>query len=344
MRKSLAIKYRPKTFEDVCGQNITVEILKRVVTKKAFSNCLLFAGNSGCGKTTLARILADQINEGEGAPIEMDCASVGNVDTIRSLIESAYERSLDSKYKIFILDECHAITAQGWQAFLKCIEEPPVYSIFMFCTTEPHKIPATILNRVQRYNISKIDTAIIYDRLIKVCQLENFTNYEATCDLISKLSQGCMRDALTMLDQCADYSEDLNIVNTEKIIGKISYQVMLKLTKFIWTKDEAKIFAVIESLDSTGTDLKQFVSLYLDFALDLTKFYIFNNIYATALPQYLLNEADPEINLVEVVKSINNLSWFNGLIEYLLELKSLVKFDDNIKSTVEAYLVRFCRG
>lgn len=344
MRKSLAIKYRPKTFEDVCGQNITVEILKRVVAKKTFSNCLLFAGNSGCGKTTLARILADQINEGEGMPIEMDCASAGNVDTIRSLIESAYERSLDSKYKIFILDECHAITPQGWQAFLKCIEEPPAYSIFMFCTTEPHKIPATILNRVQRYNISKIDTNIIYERLIKVCQLENFINFEATCDLISKLSQGCMRDALTMLDQCADYSEDLNIINTEKILGKISYQIMLKLTKFLWTKDEAKIFAVIESLDSTGTDLKQFVSLYLDFALDITKFYIFNNIYATALPQYLLNEADPEVNIVEVVKSINNLSWFNGLIEHLLELKSLVKFDDNIKSTVEAYLIRFCRG
>ena len=344
MKKSLAVKYRPKTFEDVCGQNITVEILKRVVAKKAFNNCILFAGNSGCGKTTLARILADQINEGEGSPIEMDCASAGNVDTIRALIESAYERSLDSKYKIFILDECHAITTQGWQAFLKCIEEPPVYTIFMFCTTEPHKIPATILNRVQRYNISKIDTQTIYDRLVKVCQLENFFNYEATCDLISKLSQGCMRDALTMLDQCTDYSEDLDIRNTEKILGKISYQIMLKLTRFLFNKDEAKLFAVIESLDASGTDLKQFVSLYLDFMLDITKFYIFSNIYATALPQYLLTETDPEINLVETVKAINNLDWFNSLIDNLLELKALVKFDDNVKSTVEAYLIRFCRG
>jgi DNA polymerase-3 subunit gamma/tau len=344
MKKSLAVKYRPKTFEDVCGQNITVEILKRVVAKKAFNNCILFAGNSGCGKTTLARILADQINEGEGSPIEMDCASAGNVDTIRALIESAYERSLDSKYKIFILDECHAITSQGWQAFLKCIEEPPVYTIFMFCTTEPHKIPATILNRVQRYNISKIDTHTIYDRLVKVCQLENFINYEATCDLISKLSQGCMRDALTMLDQCADYSNDLDIRNTEKILGKISYQIMLKLTRFLWNKDEAKLFAVIESLDASGTDLKQFVSLYLDFVLDITKFYIFSNIYATALPQYLLTEADPEVNLVETIKTINNLDWFNSLIDNLLELKALVKFDDNVKSTVEAYLIRFCRG
>lgn len=344
MRKSLAVKYRPKTFEDVCGQNITVEILKRVVAKKAFNNCLLFAGNSGCGKTTLARILANQINEGEGTPIEMDCASVGNVEAIRSLIESAYERSLDSKYKIFILDECHAITSQGWQALLKCIEEPPVYTIFMFCTTEPHKIPATILNRVQRYNISKIDTQLIKERLIKVCQLEGFINYDDTCDLISKLSQGCMRDALTMLDQCADYSEDLNILNTEKILGKISYHIMLKLTSFLFNKDEAKIFAVIESLDNTGTDLKQFVSLYLDFALDITKFYIFSNIYATALPQYLLTDPCPETNLVEVIKLINNLDWLNKLIDNLLELKSLVKFDDNVKATVEAYLIRFCRG
>lgn len=344
MSKSLAVAYRPTTFEEVCGQTLTIEILKRALAKRSFKNCYLFAGTSGAGKTTIARIFAKEINEGQGQPIEIDAASYNGVDSVRAIVESAYERSLDSKYKIFIIDECHSITSQGWQVWLKCLEECPVYTIFMFCTTEPHKIPATILNRVQRYNISKIDTQLIKERLIKVCQLEGFINYDDTCDLISKLSQGCMRDALTMLDQCADYSEDLNILNTEKILGKISYQIMLKLTSFLFNKDEAKIFAVIESLDNTGTDLKQFVSLYLDFALDLTKFYIFSNIYATALPQYLLTDPCPETNLVEVVKSINNLDWLNALIDNLLELKALVKFDDNVKATVEAYLIRFCRG
>ena len=186
MAQSLAVKYRPKTFEDVCGQSITVQILEKVIEKRAFKNCYLFAGDSGCGKTTLARIFANKINGGVGEPIEIDAASNNGVDNVRAIIESASQRSLVGEYKIFIIDECHSITTQGWQAFLKGIEEPSPFTIFMFCTTEPQKLPIAILNRVQRYNISKIDTQLIKERLIKVCQLEGFVNYDDTCDLISK--------------------------------------------------------------------------------------------------------------------------------------------------------------
>lgn len=343
MRQSLAIKYRPSTFTEVCGQQLTVDILQRVLETGNYKNCILLAGQSGAGKTTIARILANKINKGIGEPIEMDCASVGGVENIRAIIDSANERSLVGEYKIFILDECHAISSAGWQAFLKCIEEPPLYTIFIFCTTEPHKIPTTILNRLQRYNITKIDTQSIYKRLLYVCQSENFINYTDTCDLISKLANGCMRDALTYLDQCADYSNDLSIANTGKILGAISYETMLKLTGFIYEKNEAKIFAVIESLDANGTNLKQFITNYLDFMLDIAKFIIFKNILATTLPSYLLNNTDPLINLQEVTNRIN-LEWANLLITNLLDLKNMIKYDSHVKTSIEAMLIKFCRG
>ena len=204
MAQWLAVKYRPKTFEDVCGQSITVQILEKVIEKRAFKNCYLFAGDSGCGKTTLARIFANKINRGMGAPIEIDAASNNGVDDVRAIVESASQRSLIGDYKIFIIDECHSITTQGWQAFLKGIEEPSPFTIFMFCTTEPNKLPQAILNRVQRYNISKIPQVQIRERLRYICQQEGFINYDGTCDLISKTCGGCMRDAITSLDQCAD--------------------------------------------------------------------------------------------------------------------------------------------
>lgn len=341
MRISLAVKYRPTTFEEVCGQSLTIDILKKSLQSNSLKNCLLFSGQSGAGKTTIARILANYLNNGNGSPIELDCASVGNVDTIRAIIDSANERSLDSTYKVFILDECHAITPQGWQAFLKCIEEPPLYTIFIFCTTDPYKIPSTILNRVQRYNISKISTQDIFNRLMQVCAAEKLINYKDTCDLISKLSQGSLRDALTMLDKCVDYSEDLSISNTKQILGDISYEVMLKLTNFLYDKNEAKLFAVVESLYTQGADLRQFISLYLDFILDITKYKIFNTILATSLPEFLLKSEDAFTNLDITVNRISSLEWLKSLIELLLDLKALIKYDSDCKSTIEAYFLKY---
>jgi DNA polymerase-3 subunit gamma/tau len=157
MGQSLAVKYRPRTLEDVCGQSITVKILEKAIEQKNFKHAYLFAGDSGCGKTTCARAFANAINQGLGQPIELDAASQRDIETIRAITNSANERSLDSEYKVFIIDECQSYTIVQWQAFLKAIEETPEYAIFMFCTTEPNKLPATILNRIQRYNITKID-------------------------------------------------------------------------------------------------------------------------------------------------------------------------------------------
>lgn len=341
--KSLAVKYRPNTFEAVCGNQVTVQILKRVLELGSPKNAYLLAGPSGCGKTTLARLFAKALNNGICDPYEIDAASNNGVDAVRAIMESANQRSLLGKYKIYIIDECHAITTAGWQAFLKGIEETPEYTIFMFCTTEPNKIPATILNRMQRFNISKIDTQEIKDRLMFICQQEGFTNYEDTCELICKLCDGCMRDAITKLDQCADLSNDLSLENTKAVLGEAPFERMLKLTNCLIGHNEQFTLVAIETLAQEGKDLKQFVNEYLSFTLELTKYILFQSITTTNIPAYLENSADPMISVKATTSFENSLGWFNNLATKLLEVKNAIKYDTSVKAVVEAYFLNICR-
>jgi DNA polymerase-3 subunit gamma/tau len=341
MNQTLAVKYRPRTFEEVCGQSITVQILEKAVESRKFKNCYLFAGDSGCGKTTLARIFANKINNGFGEPIEIDAASNNGVDNVRAIIESANQRSLVGDYKIFIIDECHSITTQGWQAFLKGIEEPSPYTIFMFCTTEPNKLPVAILNRVQRYNITKIDAETIRNRLTYICQSEGFTNYEGLCDLLSKTSHGCMRDAVMKLDQCADLSTDLSLEIVKPVLGVLSYEAMFNLTWALQDKDEAKVLAVINTLYNSGKELKNFIEVYLEFVLDLVKFNLIKDINCTSIPSYLATETNPVVQQTLEFPEIK--TWLNDLTDLLLKIKLETKYDSFYKSTIEAFLIRFCR-
>lgn len=342
--KSLAVKYRPQTFSEICGQSITTRILTKVLEKQSFKNAYLFAGPSGTGKTTTARAFARAINGGIGEPVEIDGASNNGVDQIRAIAESANQRSLVGTYKIYIIDECHMITSAGWNAFLKCLEECPEYTIFMFCTTEPNKIPATIQNRMQRFNIAKINAQEIKDRLFYVCQQEGFVNYEDTCELISKLCDGCMREALTMLDQCVDLSNDLSLENTKTVLGEAPFERMLKLTNCLIGHNEQFTLVAIETLAQEGKDLKQFVNEYLSFTLELTKYILFQNIGATNIPAYLENSADPMISVRNTTSFENSLTWFNNLATKLLEVKNAIKYDTSVKAVVEAYFLNICRG
>ena len=348
MSQTLATKYRPQTFEEVCGQSITVDILKKVMENKKFKHVYLFAGDSGCGKTTLARIFAKAINQGIGEPIEVDGASGGNTENIRAIVESASQRALEGEYKVFIIDECQMLgggrkeNSPAWTALLKCIEECPEYTIFMFCSTDPEKIPDAVLNRMQRYNITKIDPKLIKERLLFICKQEGFINYEQTCDLISKTSHGCMRDAIMRLDQCADYSTDLKLENTKQILADISYESMFGLTWALQEKNEANLLTIINNLYNSGNDLKNFINTYLEFNLDLAKYCIFKNIQLTNIPEYLATVDNPVVQ--QTIDIANNLVWFRALIDLLLELKLSIKFDTSYKSTIEAYLLRFCRG
>ena len=171
--KSLAIKYRPIVFDDVVEQSSIKVILQEQIRSKTIKNGYLFVGSAGTGKTTCARIFANEINEGHGTPIEMDAASNNSVDDIRNVIAQAQTKSLDSEYKIFIIDEAHSLSNSAWQAMLKTLEEPPAKSIFIFCTTDPQKIPKTILSRVQRYDFQRISQQGIVNRLRYIIEQEN---------------------------------------------------------------------------------------------------------------------------------------------------------------------------
>ena len=170
---SLAVKYRPQSFDDVTEQESTKIILTQQLESGEIQHAYLFVGGAGTGKTTCARIFANEINQHKGQPIELDAASNSGVDDVRNIIQQAKLKSLDSEYKVFIIDECHALSNTAWQAFLKLLEEPPAKSIFIFCTTNPEKIPKTILSRVQRFDFKRISQQGIVNRLRYIIEQEN---------------------------------------------------------------------------------------------------------------------------------------------------------------------------
>ena len=337
MAQSLAVKYRPKDFGDILGQTSVLRILSRQLESGNVSNCYLLSGPSGDGKTTTARAFGNKLNNGRGSCIEIDGASNNGVDAVRSIIESARERSIDREYKIFIIDECHAITNAGWQAFLKCIEEPPQYTIFIFCTTNPEKIPETILNRVMRFNLSKVDTNLIRKRLEYICECEGFSNYVEACDFIAKLSNGGVRDAIATLEKCANYDTDLCINNVLECLGTFSFDSLFNLTAALYNGDEGEVLMQINDYYNSGNDLKQFIEQYLDFVIDLTKYIIFKDISMVKIPSSLEARCQGYSSIPGI------LSYSNKLVEDVLAIKNAIKYDVNSKTTVEAMFISKCR-
>lgn len=337
MAESLAVKYRPKDWDEVCGQSSIIKILTRQLELGDLRNAYLFSGASGCGKTTLARIFANKINNYIGTPNEIDAASNNGVDNVKSIIKSAQERAIDSKYKIFIIDECHMITTQGWNAFLKCIEEPPAYTIFIFCTTDPQKIPATILNRVQRYNITRIQTDKIRDRLSYICREEGFTNYVESVDYISKLCNGGMRDAISTLEKCAGYSSDLTITNVLEALGNYSYDMFFELINSTIDGKVDNVLTILNDFYRDGNDLKLFVDMYLSFCLDISKYIVFQSTDMLKIPSSLEGKLKDSTNFE------NSLNYYMYIVNQLLDLKNMLKNDSNIKSTIEVMFLRMTR-
>lgn len=337
MSESLAVKWRPNDWEQVCGQKSVISILSRQLDTGNVRNAYLFSGASGCGKTTIARIFANKINQGIGEPIEIDAASNNGVDNVKSIIKQAQERALDGKYKIFIIDECHMITTQGWNAFLKCIEEPPRYTIFLFCTTDPQKIPNTILNRVQRHNITKLKTDLIQKRLDEICKNENFINYQEATEYIAKTCDGGMRDAIATLEKCSNFSNDLNIDNVMEALGSFSYQTFFDLINAMIDGDEAAVLNTLYYLHSQGNDLKLFVDMFLDFCLDIAKYTIFKDTQITKIPGSMESRIKNSCNFD------NALSYYMYVVNQLLELKNLIKNDSNIRTTIEIIFLKVTR-
>ena len=339
--QSLAIKYRPKTFDDVTEQGIVKAILREQLDSDSVQHCYLFCGGAGTGKTTCARIFANEINKGQGNPIELDAASNNSVDDMRELIQQAQTKSLNSEYKVFIIDECHMITVQGWNAILKLIEEPPAKSIFIFCTTDPQKIPKTILSRVQRYDFQRISQTGIVDRLTLIVQLEKLSNPQIqvktdALEYVAKIADGGMRDAITLLDKCLAYSNELTLSVVVKVLGTVDYQTMEELSDAIFQPNDKHIIDIVERIHSDGKDVKQFIRQYAHFLLDVQKYAIgcdwkYINVPKLSECEQWFEDATHRIPEQMLLR----------LIDTVLKLSSDIKYSATAKLDIEARLLLF---
>ncbi len=335
---SLATKYRPKTFEECVSQEYVIKILEKQVETKAFGNVYLLSGPSGTGKTTLARVLANRINNNLGTPIEIDAASNNGVDNIREIVNSAQERAMIGKYKIIILDEVHMLTTASWNAFLKCIEEPPKYTIFIFCTTDPQKIPATIQNRMMRFNLTKIPLEDIKKRLVYICEQEHFNYTNDSIDYIAKVSNGGLRDAIANLEKCASLSTDLTLDIVLKSLGNFSYDTFMELITALIDGNAATIISIINDIYDGGNDLKIFIDQFIDFILDMFNYCIFKDFNIIKIPSTFKNKVEYNTQIE------NNTTYFSKILDELLNLKNSLRYDTTIKNTVLITLLRLSRG
>lgn len=338
-KQTLAVKYRPHSFDDVTEQDSIKIILQQQLESGEFQHAYLFVGGAGTGKTTTARIFADEINNHVGVPIELDAASNSSVDDVRNIIQQAKTKSLDSEYKVFIIDECHSLSNTAWQAFLKLIEEPPAKSVFIFCTTNPEKIPKTILSRVQRYDFKRISQQGIVDRLAYILDEENVSNNKAqdwlpSISYIAKLADGGMRDAITLMDKCLSYSSELTIENIVKALGVADYDIMCKLTMNYVLDSKKTIIELIEQIHSAGIDLKQFIRQYINFVLDIKKYAILENFEYLQLPQ-----VEQITTMLKDIVNNNELDIIDELLDKLLKLNTDIKYDPAPKCIIEAVLI-----
>lgn len=354
-KTSLAVKYRPNNWDSVVEQDSTKVILQHQLECNEVQHCYLFVGGAGTGKTTTARIFANEINKGQGNPIELDAASNNSVDDMRELIQQAQTKSLNSEYKVFIIDECHMITVQGWNAILKLIEEPPVKSIFIFCTTDPQKIPKTILSRVQRYDFRRISQKGIVDRLTEIVVRENSQDYDDpnfrdigdivhypdAIEYIAKIADGGMRDAITLLDKCLAYSSELTLENVVKALGTVDYNLMFKLTDNIMClhndKKMNQVVDIIESIYDAGKDLKQFMKQYTYFLLDVLKYSIGCDWKYLNLPK--LEEYEQWFNEMDDA----SYDICIDLLDCCKDLNVAIKYSTSPKLEIEAALLLFMR-
>ena len=315
---NLALKYRPKTFNDMVAQEEIIDILTYQVNNKSTKNSYLFVGASGCGKTTAARILADMLNNGKGSPIEIDAASNNGVDNIRSIIEQANFRSIISEYKIFIIDECHMLSNGAWNALLKLLEEPPLKTVFILRTTEPQKVIPTVLSRVQRFDFTKIPDTKIIERLKYIYEKEvsNAQYDNKSFEIIAKNSQGGLRTAISLLDKCLDFSPNLIVNNVYMALNLISEDNLSNVIDYIFNKKEEELLKELDVLYNNSYDFKVFIKDLIKFSLEKYK-------------ENIINE--------------NRIKYL-GLINCLLNINNEIKYDNDPKIIVECELLLFIKN
>jgi DNA polymerase-3 subunit gamma/tau len=282
----LARKWRPQTFSEVVGQEHITETLKKAVEKGRIAHAYLFAGPRGCGKTTTARLLAKIINceNPKGAEpcnecasckaitegrhldvIEIDGASNRGIDEIRDLREKISYAPAQGRSKIYIIDEVHMLTPQAFNALLKTLEEPPVHVYLIFATTEPHKVPTTILSRCQRFNFKRLELREIAAQLEKICKSEKVKYDSEALTLIARRAEGSMRDGESLLDQCLAASEGVvDLALVRRVLGLVDSQLITDLLKSIGARDRGAALGIVDRAMEAGLDLEEFFLAYIE--------------------------------------------------------------------------------
>ncbi|WP_373601427.1 DNA polymerase III subunit gamma/tau [Paraclostridium bifermentans] len=286
MHKALYRAYRPQTFKDVVGQEHIVRTLKNQIQNNNVGHAYLFCGTRGTGKTSTAKIFAravncnnsvdeepcnecevckDILNDNIMDVIEIDAASNNSVDDIREIRENVKYTPAKCKYKVYIIDEVHMLSQGAFNALLKTLEEPPSYVIFILATTEPHKIPATILSRCQRFDFKRVTVKDMSDRMKEICEDVNVEVDDRALNLIARNSQGALRDALSILDQCMSFSENkIGYKDVVDLLGTVNVEQLFEMAEYIIKEDTKKCLEILNEFVIWGKDIKNLVDDLID--------------------------------------------------------------------------------
>ncbi len=283
--QALYRKWRPMTFDDVVGQQHITVTLKNEISSGKVGHAYLFCGTRGTGKTSTAKIFSRAVNcenPKDGEPCnecdtcraiidgrvmdvyEMDAASNNGVDAIRNLREEVIYTPAGCRYKVYIIDEVHMLTIQAFNALLKTLEEPPEHALFILATTEPQKIPRTILSRCQRYDFKRIGSDDIAARLKKIAKAENINATEDALELIAELGDGSMRDALSILDRCSSFDGELRRANVSEIVGIVDDRMLFDIAESIGAGNTSEAIARLDGLLDMGKDVLTFFEDFIE--------------------------------------------------------------------------------
>ncbi|NQZ66164.1 MAG: DNA polymerase III subunit gamma/tau [Mycoplasmatales bacterium] len=279
--KALYRTYRPRNFDEVIGQNHIVSTLRNIIKNNKIGHAYLFAGPRGTGKTSVAHVFARAVNVnaaneevyGDMDIIEIDAASNNGVSEVRTLIDNVNYAPNIAKYKVYIIDEVHMLTKGAFNALLKTLEEPPAHVIFILATTEPHKIPITILSRTQRFNFKRIEDKLIAKQLMEVLTKENIKYDDDSIKFISKLAQGGMRDALSIADQSSAFGNGIiNFESISQVFGIISTQHQIELLNKAYNGEARELMKITNKFLDNGVDIERVSSSLLEIIKDFIIF------------------------------------------------------------------------